>query len=425
MPGRTSIQKMRANNRRIRWILAITLSITLLLLVTWQRQRVMVGITDAIHLWSAPVTGQIMRVVLAAIVLLIATILLVLSIFSNIDTIEKSMPIWMRAILTNKALLLALILSGWAYLISIGRDAITPPLLPPMTFASIAPPQDVHTVIQPQDPSLMRVGDVFSMVAELRNSLTNNAPVMLLVTAPPDNQSMVQDFNAILNTACSIETHIPCRTASAPPSTIIPFSTRQGIIVHVEEDVTTLDSETLLDSLHKSLAKRFIVQKSQEIPPAVEKLFVSLRDAKRVWIDIGPRSPWRDDSANLNQGIPQKDVDLLRGWSESSKERAGKIAINKLGPLCRDIIRKDKEIERLKADPKSLPMINLLSHGLVVETSTAMYQYGNNIRREVVVVLQDLQLDRVDINNTYDLAMSPKTCEDIDIISSKLIDLSK
>ena len=244
------------------------------------------------------------------------------------------MPRWMRGILTNRAFILVLILAGWGYLITLGRDAVS---LPPMpALPSIPQPQIAFTSVQKPDPSLMTSAAFVGMVSSIESALPGRTPVTFIFSNHPSTPWLAGSLAGMLTLVCQgAQSHreLGC---SVSDDMLLSKQTHQGITVHIKEprllsgQIATKDQldQTLSYRLPAVLKQWFIVTRDGDFPSAVAEHITSINSnaLNMVWIEVGPGSPWLRDDIRLRDGMSQAAIDSMDNWGRSLKDRLQYVA---------------------------------------------------------------------------------------------------
>jgi Ca2+/Na+ antiporter len=290
---------------------------------------VLVGVLLVVLAWWR---GRIIRIALVGLFWLVPTALFVIGVLSNIDTVAKSMPNWMRSILTNPVLTLVLLLSGWVYLIELGKEAYWPPA--GITFPSIPPPQFNYTTVQRPDPALMKPSIMLTMIGAFRQSAIGHGPTTFLISSYPGNEWVKEELEALMTLSCQgnqLPQQYQCYVSPAP---LVSKRDRQGLTIHISEPkfiTQNATSQQIGQSLSYwfpgSMAQWFIVTKDPYIPDVVmERVGDNFSKFNVVWIEVGPGSPWADDDVRLKKGLTRAEIDRLRNWGVPLRDHLVSIA---------------------------------------------------------------------------------------------------
>jgi hypothetical protein len=278
------------------------------------------------------------------------------------------------------------------------------------TQLEVKPQTVTQQVALPTDPSLMKPGQAFSLVAEIRHYLETVAgPVNFVVTSPELNRAVREDIEAVLAETCRADVQVLLRfpvcvtdvnyQGSHPiPNTAIDST----VLVSVSEPI---DRDGISDRLVKSLSRWFNVKRRSDLSE-ITAIGADQTSDTKVWIQIGPGNVWRRDAKSVLaiDGIPPAQLDSLSGWDKPPKAVLTSL-ISELEKSYRGVIEAGKA-STVKAFAG--PIVHMPSN------------YAQNYMRQVVTVIRRLKNSGVDVMDAELIAKGPKDFMDVDALISRL-----
>ena len=286
--------------------------------------------------------------------------------------------------------------------------------------------------IAARDPFLMTPESFITMIGTIRRSIEDQVPIAFLVSGSDENTRIKNLTQAFLLEICNSSDRLhngrlACTVKSQTPET--PVTTRQGMLLHVNQQIGVVNKTALVNSLSDSLSQWFIVTKDdQPITPSVAKQIGGLAGSAIVWLEIGPGSPWKDNDVRLKNGsLTPADLKNLAGRTESTKERALKLGtlLKKMADEAEDAHQKYQTALQVP-NPSAFGFNGRLEGTAFATKSVSTVQsWGIMYKSQVIVLLQDLHIQRVDIHDADVAAQNVKDYTDVGTVGTLLLRIVK